>query len=679
MIEKKYPQNREWKQKTYSMPKLPRGEKGQKDSLYKILSAVRQGESPNKILEFKGSTSQSDLNRLCEWLRPVGLVNKENAMWKLTKEAEKILSEHDDMCLTALFCSSIIFMGEILFYLQEPKKISELLDIAVNDYHINWKTKSELANRISWFREMGLIQYEDYKLQYHLTEDGREFLKNIVIVKPNELRSEIDKTINEEKLPMAEWAIKQCNGIDKNESMRKLSIGYIPGKTSDIVSTIMGYLQLISQVASIEEIRQYSSKLYNIASSSSNMVVTFLERINFIERISKTNYCLSELGREWMEESTEINLLACIHKNYLFVFEILSELKKESKDVKTLSTIAKVSYGFYRESIDEVRKRIILLKSAQMIMDDGRDKYCLTKRGDNLLNTVSIDEAIDVETDLVENTIQIVENEPNTKNIENIITELRIASKDSSNPNRFEQAIKVAFEYMGFKSMWLGGNGKTDVLIQAQTSPKFTYSVAIDAKSTASGNVLDGQISFDTLEEHRKIHQANYTAVVGCKFQNERLIKRAQKHQVVLIDVDDMEYMIRIHYKTPLTSEDYRTIFSQFGKVDVSILDSAINKINKYGLLVDAIMSCLVKESMDEITEGILTVKEIYRSVRDDVRFSEKPPKLEELQNVIGLLSSPLICCIGATKEGYYAIGSLEEAGNKFNFYAKACKNTMKK
>lgn len=676
MSRKEYPQNREWKQKTYSMPKLPRGEKGRKDSLYKILLAVKQGESPNKILSFDGSTSKSDLNRMCEWLRQIGLVNKENAIWKLTDEAEKILAEHDNLYLTALFCSSIIFMGEILFYLKEPKKMSELLDVAVNDYHINWKTKSELGNRISWFREIELIKYEDYKLQYSLTEKGREFLENIDIVKPEELKSEVDETINEESVPMAMWAMKQCDGINIYEDTRKLAISYIPGKTSDVVSTIMGYLQLINQVSTIDEIRQYSAKLYKIAISSSNLFTTFLERINFIERISRTHYCVSELGRNWMEEPTEINLLACIHKSYLFVFEILVELKKESKDVKTLSTIAKVSYGFHRESIDEIRKRIILLKAAKLIMDDGLEKYCLTNRGNNLLNLVSIVGAADIKTDLLDESALKTVDVLDTSNIDDIITELRIASKDSSNPNRFEQAIKCAFEYMGFKATWLGGSGKTDVLIQAQTLPKFTYSVAVDAKSTASGSVTDGQISFDTLEEHRKIHQTDYTAVIGCKFQNERLIKRAEKHRVVLIDIDDMEYMIRTHYKTPLASEDYKFIFANFGKADMSVLESAISKINKYGLLVDAIMSCLVRESTDEVTEGILSVKGIYRSVRDDIRFSERT-ELNELENVLELLSSPLISCVGKTKEGYYAIGSLEEASNKFAFYAKACRKCV--
>lgn len=677
VLRKEYPENREWKQKTYSMPKLPRGEEGQRDSLYKILIAVKQGESPNKILNFEGSTSKSDLNRLCEWLRPMGLVNKESGVWKLTDEAEKVLAERDDMYLTAVLCAATIFMGEILFYVQKPKKMSDLLEIAVNDYHINWKTKSEIGNRISWFREVGLIKFEDYKLEYSLTEKGRDFLDSIVIVKPDELLTDMDVTINEQKVPMAEWAISLCNEKNNEVNIRKMSIGYIPGKTSDVVLTVMGYLQLISQVASIDEIRQYSASLYKIAVTSSNMFTSFLEKINFINRITKTNYRVSELGKKWMEEPTEINLLACIHKNYLFVFEILAELQQGSKDAATLSTIAKVSYGFSRESIDEIRKRIILLKTAQIIMEDGPEKYCLTKRGENLLDILSLETPKNTEPDLSDNIIPQVDAESNISGIENIITELRMAAKDSSNYTRFEQSIKVAFEYLGFKATWLGGAGKTDVLLQAQTSPKFSYIVAIDAKSTISGSVTDGQVDFDTLEEHKKLHQANYIAIVGHAFQNERLIKRAMEHQVVLIDVDCLEYLIRTHCKTPLASEDYRLIFEQSGKADVSVLCDAINKIGRYGLLVDAIMTCLVKESTDEITEGILTVKEIYRSVRDDVRFNEKP-ELVELENILGLLSSPLICCVGTTKEGYYAIGSLEDASNKFQFYAKACRHGRK-
>lgn len=51
-------------------------------------------------------------------------------------------------------------------------------------------------------------------------------------------------------------------------------------------------------------------------------------------------------------------------------------------------------------------------------------------------------------------------------------------------------------------------------------------------------------------------------------------------------------------------------------------------------LMVDAIVGCLVNESKDEVTEGILTSREIYRTVRDDERFSINP-NLDEIEDIL--------------------------------------------
>ena len=138
-----------------------------------------------------------------------------------------------------------------------------------------------------------------------------------------------------------------------------------------------------------------------------------------------------------------------------------------------------------------------------------------------------------------------------------MITELRLSSRDSANPDRFEKAIKSAFVYLGFQAAWLGGSGKTDVLIQARTAPKLSYVVAVDAKSTQSGNVTEEMIDFDTLKEHRKLHHADYSAIVGCSFRGERLFNRCREHKVALLDVDIMEQMIRNQAEIPLTGENY--------------------------------------------------------------------------------------------------------------------------
>ena len=83
-------------------------------------------------------------------------------------------------------------------------------------------------------------------------------------------------------------------------------------------------------------------------------------------------------------------------------------------------------------------------------------------------------------------------------------------------------------------------------------------------------------------------------------------------------------------------------------------------------------MDCLVVESNDPVTEGLLQEKDIYRTLRYNNEF-DTPPSLSEIAEMLQFLSSPLVGCVGRSKENFYALGTLSDAMNKFNFYAKSC------
>ena len=197
---------------------------------------------------------------------------------------------------------------------------------------------------------------------------------------------------------------------------------------------------------------------------------------------------------------------------------------------------------------------------------------------------------------------------------------------------------------MGLRATRLGGSGKTDVLVHIPGSPKISFSIAVDAKSTAAGSVPDSQIDFDTLEEHRKKHNADYSMVIGCAFQNECLIKRAREHGVFLLCVDDFETLIKRHLEVPIKLSLYRKIFEKGG----------------------------IAESEDPETEGFLYERDIYRSLRDGKEL-DNPPTTEDISNMLQFLASPLVGCVEKTKEGYYATGSLSDAARKFAFYSRNC------
>ena len=50
---------------------------------------------------------------------------------------------------------------------------------------------------------------------------------------------------------------------------------------------------------------------------------------------------------------------------------------------------------------------------------------------------------------------------------ETLAAEIIEASTDSRNPDRFERAVRDAFDFLGFEAQRLGGPGKTDVLLTA--------------------------------------------------------------------------------------------------------------------------------------------------------------------------------------------------------------------
>src|SRR5699024_9410097 len=120
---------------------------------------------------------------------------------------------------------------------------------------------------------------------------------------------------------------------------------------------------------------------------------------------------------------------------------------------KELAATAKVSYGFKRENIDEIRKRVSIFLTAKLIRNDSIDTYTITSRGKKLLSLISVDEPIDPDVGVEDDSKY--ESDLNTQ----FFTELRLAAKDSSNFERLEKQVKVAFEKLGFEAQWLGGTG----------------------------------------------------------------------------------------------------------------------------------------------------------------------------------------------------------------------------
>lgn len=669
-----YPNIREWDTKVFSIPKIPRSSKGYPESLKMILIALKEKKPYNKSIHIEGSHRKDTLERLLVFLRPTGIVKKSLADgWEMSDEISKWLDSSDKMYLAAILNANIKFFSEILhILLEEPTQIKKIRDIALNDYNLPWKEKSEIHNRLAWLRDLDLISYEDFSYTYRITEEGKKFLSIVGYFSHKDIIVDTDSTIDETEVPISKWALNLCKLTEDEKLQRKNGIGYFPGNANSMHDTVYAYLLLMNNPIEITKIRNYSAETYDIKESSVSALLSALSNLGFIERKTKMKYQTTELGKKFPTKNFEIDFACCINKKCNFVFEILAELYQEDLSIKQLDTRGKVSYDFSYKDLGELRKRLHILKNAKLIQETSTELYSLTKRGINFVELIKDDVVIPtIKNSEIKHTAITHES---FSFVDKCLTEIRLASQASSEPTRFEQALQVGFSLLGFNVEHLGGAGKTDILLHASTAPKFAYSVSVDAKSTYYSGVSDSSIDFDTIIEHKNKHQTNYAAIVSISFQGDRVVNRAINRGVALIDVDTLERLIRWHIEVPLKSDSYKKIFEQNGLVNLRVLEEDRNKIIREGLLLQAIIKCLSDQSGDSFTKGIVQDREIYLLLKYDQRF-DMAPDLNEITAMLEFLSSPLVGCVGKVKEGYYAIGSLQDAAQKFDFYLKACRS----
>jgi len=631
-----------------------------------VLNAVKNKCTMTDILKIEDTTANTNLEYLCIQLRPIGLVKHNYGVWYLTTEAEEYLKNKDKLFLAEIFCANVKFFAEMIDILKEEKSAKELYHIAVNDYKLGWKTKSDINSRLIWLKEFGLIDFNDYKLTYKLNEIGLKFLTKIKVVKPEELCFGLDKTIHFDDIEFTFFGKKILENLEETLDIRKETIGYIPGNMSEFQNTISEYIQLMYHCIDIKSVYEFSEKTYSITKSSTGSFITTLVNMDFINHKSRYLVQSSQNALDWYENKNLLDLLFWLHSKFLFFFEILQELDNNSLSNKELAAIAKKYYGFSSENIDEIRKRLKMLKSDNLIMEDSVNTYTITNKGKLLLNKVIVQKRKNVE-DLV-----VFENISQKNNIEDLIKNLKVSSTNSANPNKFEMVLRDVFEFLGFEATLLGGAGKTDILLRTPTTKELSFVVAIDAKSTASGTVTENLIDFDTIKEHKKKHSSDYNVIVGANFQGLRLMERAKEHNVLLLDIDKLESIIRDSKKFPLSFDSYKKLFEQSGLANIDIFELEKLKVKKQGVLIKAIMDCLIAESEDKFIKGILNEREIYRSLRNLDVLNDVSP--DEIQQMLEFLSSPIVSCVGRTKEGYFAIESLNTISKKFEYYGSACK-----
>ena len=235
-------------------------------------------------------------------------------------------------------------------------------------------------------------------------------------------------------------------------------------------------------------------------------------QLGFVRRSSLTTYELTEIGDAWLSEQTAINFACCFHAAFSWVFELLPLVGHSAFNVKSIQPLLFERFNV-NISHDALRKRLNVLLKAGLLKKRSLMSYQATEHCDSFLSGYGFNFTVD--------SIGKQEagpEQPVATDVDKLIGELWGASRDSGHPDRLERAVERCFSRLGFRTTLLGGSGDTDVLAVANAASRFSYSVVIDAKSTSNGGVSASQVDFDTLELHRRKHDASFVAVVGSNF-----------------------------------------------------------------------------------------------------------------------------------------------------------------
>jgi hypothetical protein len=250
--------------------------------------------------------------------------------------------------------------------------------------------------------------------------------------------------------------------------------------------------------------------------------------------------------------------------------------------------------------------------------------------------------------------------------VDEIVDAIKNSANDSGHPDRFEQAVRDAFAFLGFQAEWLGGSGKTDVLLDATLGAVDSYRVVVDCKTSASGSVGDQQVDWVTLTEHKTKHDANHILLVAPNPSGRRMFDRAYQHHVTVMSADQLSGLCRQHAKTPLGLDDYRSLFATGGSLDMQAVDERAEEVKRLVTLAAAICEAI----RDRTTVfGRLSARDLFLILSGQA-VAEGTTE-EELQALLDTLASPLLAVLQGTKsDGYRVTTSANVAQRRIEIVA---------
>ncbi len=426
-----------------------------------------------------------------------------------------------------------------------------------------------------------------------------------------------------------------------------------------------GYLNCLKEVFQFiqdsrprpDELRGWLQDRYSLTAGSADQKISFFLKLGLLERSGDLTR-LAEPSLRWLETGDEPTLIAQMHSVTRFIGEMLNELSSAQAAGSPLKNpdllrVANERYGCGWSSATQIDNRRGWLQSAGLITAGADKRLEVTQAGQDLLNRLEIytpppvsaspvtDGHPSAQDEVAEPAAEPRPETAATTESGSLVAELRASAVDSSNPTRFELAVRDAFKFLGFRAEQLGGSGKTDVLLDAPRGKNHSFRVTVDTKSVrahgaSKGQLRDQQVDWVTLQEHRTKHAADYSLLIGPDPTGERIFSRGREFDVAIMSSDELAQLCLQHEKMPLGLGDYESLFTRGGAVDSSPVDEKTDEAIRRRDLAEAVSRALI----DECSEvGPMSARDLWLGLRHE----EHAWTEDEIAEMLRILSSDLV------------------------------------
>jgi hypothetical protein len=420
-----------------------------------------------------------------------------------------------------------------------------------------------------------------------------------------------------------------------------------------------GYLKSLAKVcALVEEERPTPGELaarlealLDVKPTAARLRESFLRKVGIVT-VQGGVARLGPWTEKWRRMGDDRIVVALLHSRCQYIGELL-EAALEPRTNEELLAVGNDIYGMGWDTQTQVVNRRGWLQSAGMLAKTDDGKVTTTPKGQVLLGELvlyrpGVVPPMAPVVPPAEPPAELVST-PLSAGLERLVEMLKTSATESASPEKFEQAVRDAFAFLGFSAAWIGGSGKTDVLLDANLGKDESYRVTVDCKTSASGSVGDQQIDWVTLADHKAKHDAQFVAIVAPSPSGARLFERAHNQQVTVFSADELIGICRQHAKTPMGLDDYRTLFGVGGAVDTNALDEKAEEVTRVTVLAAAVCEAMRQHSA---AFGRLSARDLFLVLAGDP--AAEGTTEAELQSLLDTLSTSLFGILeGSPAAGY--------------------------